>query len=82
MDDKLLRIENKIDKLDQRLDNIDLTLARQNVSLEDHIKRTNMLEEEIKPIKALTYQIIGVGKFIGLLSLLCGIIAFVVKVVK
>lgn len=50
MEKALERIENKIDKLDGRIDNIDVTLGKQHVSLEIHIKRTNILEEEVRKI--------------------------------
>jgi hypothetical protein len=51
MDDKKLdRIETKIDKLDSRLDSVDVTLAKQHESLKDHIRRTELLEQEIKPV--------------------------------
>ena len=48
-----------LERLDQRLDNVDITLARLTVSVEEHVKRTNLLEkqiektnDEIKPIQA------------------------------
>lgn len=51
------RIEDKIDKLDSRVDNIDVSLAKISItldkntdSLNEHIKRTNLLEEYIKAI--------------------------------
>jgi len=40
----LHRIEYKVDKLDTRLDSVDVTLARQEVHLEEHIRRTRLLE--------------------------------------
>lgn len=55
-DDRIYKI---LDKMDQRLDNVDVTLAKQSVVLEEHVKRTNLLEskiadleaDELKPIK-------------------------------
>jgi len=40
-------IADKLDKLDERLDSIDITLAKQNVSLEHHIKRTEINEKAL-----------------------------------
>lgn len=40
-----------LEKVDNRIDNIDITLMKQNIVLDDHIRRTEILENEIKPIK-------------------------------
>lgn len=45
------RILSLLEKIDARLDNIDITMLKNTISLEEHIKRTNLLEEEFKPIK-------------------------------
>jgi hypothetical protein len=62
------KLEQKIDKLDERLDQIQVILAKQHESIEHHIKRTDLLESEVKPIKILVYQIMGVAKFLALLA--------------
>lgn len=49
MDDlKYDRLETKIDKLDDRLDNINLILVKNTDLLDIHIKRTDALEEYVK----------------------------------
>ena len=50
-DKRLERIEVKIDKLSDHLGSIDSTLSAQHVSLKDHIRRTEILEENIVPIR-------------------------------
>lgn len=40
----LEKIDVKLDKLDVRVDHIDITLAKQEISLDDHIRRTELLE--------------------------------------
>lgn len=40
------------DKIHETLGEIKVTLAVNTASLQEHIKRTNILEDEIKPIKA------------------------------
>lgn len=50
-DDKLIRIENKIDRLDEKLGTVNVILASQHESLKDHIRRTEILEEAIIPLK-------------------------------
>ena len=49
MDNK--RLEDKIDKLDGRLDKIDIKQAEMNQDLKYHIKRTDLIEAELRPIK-------------------------------
>ena len=64
------RIEGKIDKISEDLTEIKITLATNTASLVEHIRRTNLLEDEIKPIKKHVVQVQGVLRFIGLVSLL------------
>lgn len=45
-------IVEKLDKIDNKQDSQALILERNTVTLEDHVRRTNLLEEELKPIKA------------------------------
>lgn len=78
-DYKYDKLDAKLDKLDSRLDSIDITLARQCDSLEMHIKRTDLLEEEVKPLRKFMLQILGVGKFLALVSLILTIIATICR---
>lgn len=83
MDKELLaRIESKVDKLDSRLDGIDVTLAGQHVQLAEHIRRTAILEEDIKPVKTHVARIGGVLAFIGLLATGTGLVAGIIEIVK
>lgn len=50
---------------------INVTLAVQAEQLKEHIKRTNLLEEEMKPVRA------HVGRVNGLILLLGGIFALI-----
>ena len=57
-DDKLERIEIKLDSHSEKLERIAITLERNTVSLEEHMKRTalneeqvNILREELKPVE-------------------------------
>jgi hypothetical protein len=40
-----------MEHLDTRLDSIDITMTRNTLSLEEHVKRTNLLEERMKPVE-------------------------------
>lgn len=75
MDQKRLeRIEDKIDKVEGHLSSIDVTLAAQHVSLKEHIRRTEILESDVAPIKTHVNRVEGVIKFIALVATVIGII--------
>lgn len=57
---ELNRIIDKLDKLDERLDAVDTTLVRNTASLEEHVRRTNLLEQDMRPIKAHV-QLVNTG---------------------
>ena len=73
MDEKFQRLENKLDTLGDKLSDIDKTLVRNTVSLEDHVRRTNLLEEKLAPVEKHVAMIQGVAKFIALLAALLAI---------
>lgn len=49
----LTRIDGKLDKLDDRMDNQGNILSKQQVSLDEHVKRTNLLEQKLEEDKKL-----------------------------
>lgn len=49
-EEQLNKIESKLDKMDDKLNVIDVMVARQQVILEEHVKRTNMLEDVVKTV--------------------------------
>lgn len=81
MDDKKLnRIEEKLDDTNDHLASIDVTLAAQHVSLKEHIRRTTILEQEIRPIKKHVDMMNGALKLIGVLALIAGIIETIISI--
>lgn len=65
--------------LDKRVDSIDITLARQEVSLAEHIRRTNILEEKLEPVEKHVTMLNGVMKFLGISALIAGIYSSIKK---
>lgn len=51
MEKILERIEAKVDRLDARADKQDMTLVRNTVTLEEHVRRTNLLEKNHERIE-------------------------------
>ena len=90
MNNYIDRILDKLDKLDDKVNEIDKTLVRNTDSLEFHILRTNLLEEHLKrqdeKIKPLIQHVdrvnfvLSVGKYIGVGTVISGII-YVVKMI-
>lgn len=61
---------SKIDNILDRLNSIDTTLAAQHESLKDHMRRTELLENEVKPLQKHVSMVEGALKFLGVLSVL------------
>jgi archaellum component FlaC len=71
-DERIIRIEDKIDKVVEHIGSIDSTLAAQHVSLKEHMRRTELLEQEIEPIKAHVDMVSGAVKLILFTAAICG----------
>lgn len=75
MEDKRLnRIEEKLDTITDRLASIDVTLAKQSVILDEHVKRSNLLEAKLTPVERHVSMVSGAIKLIVLGSAIAGII--------
>lgn len=89
-DDILKSIQYKVDKIADDIVDIKVTQGMQQVSLDEHIKRSDMLEElyrdikekELEPVKKEIYQIKGIYKFIGILGVLASITTIILKLLK
>lgn len=64
IEDRLIRIETKIDRVVEHIGSLDVTSAAQHVSLDEHIRRTEILEVKVAPIKKVFDSIIVIGKFL------------------
>ena len=63
------QLEAKIDKVIDAQSEMNGTLKAQAVVLEEHVKRTNLLEAEIKPIKTHVDMVHGALKLIAAIGL-------------
>lgn len=77
-----MTMNEKLDKISDKLSKIDVTLAAQHVTLLEHTKRSTMLEEDLKPIKKHVAMVEGALKLLGLLGLLASIFEAVHMVFK
>lgn len=78
---KMDKIEDKVDKIAINTARQDVTLQNQHLSLEEHIRRTNALEEVVKKLVKHTNWVEGVFKALGLIALVSGIVASLIKIV-
>ncbi len=77
MDDKRLeRIERKLDDSNDHLASIDVTLAMQSSQLKEHIRRTALLEIELKPIRSHVAMVNAGAKIITLIATILAIYNF------
>jgi hypothetical protein len=72
--DEIKRLASVVDRLDTRLDSIDLTLARNTASLEEHVRRTNTLEQIILETKKEIAPIQDHVKFMRTLAYVGGLL--------
>jgi len=52
-DSHLSDVKGTLNRMDERLDKIDVTSAAQGATLEEHVRRTNLLEEKIEVDKKI-----------------------------
>ena len=64
MDDH--RLEDKLDLISDRIQSIDVTLAKQHVILDEHIRRTGLLEKRVEPVEKNMVMFQGFLKFLGM----------------
>jgi hypothetical protein len=70
------RVDEKLDRILEKISSIDVTLIKQHASLAEHIRRTEILEEKIKPIEVHMTELKGIVKLLKLI----GIFATIVEV--
>ena len=69
-----MKMGEKLDRIIEVQGHQAETLARLTVSVEDHVRRTTLLEESIKPVQKHISMVEGAMKFVGLLALIATII--------
>ena len=77
---ELEKIDRKLEKIDERIDNIDKHLAVYNSQLRYHIKRTDMIEKDIEPLKVHLNKTHGILTFIGVIATVITVVATIVSI--
>lgn len=87
MDDK--KILDKLDKIEDRLDGIDITLAKQEINLAEHMRRSDSiesyvqhLEDKFVPVEKHVIMVNGIVKFIGIISIIGTIVLTLLQIFR
>lgn len=78
-DRRLERIEAKQDDTNEHLSSIDKTLSSQAAILGEHIRRTELLENEFRPVRKFTYMVQGALALVLGLGAVWAIVEYVIK---
>lgn len=80
------KLEEKLEKIDERLSSIGITLVKQEVNLREHMRRTQLNEQAIEkitdnlvPINKHVSHVEGAFKVLGMIATAAGVIAGVIK---
>lgn len=87
------RIFDKLEKIEERLTNVDITLVKQEGNLAEHMRRSlaneraiEILEQEfkteLKPISSHVALVNGTLKALGIISILLGIVTGLLKIIS
>lgn len=68
---QLERIETKLDKVSEDITDIKITMTRNTASLEEHVRRTNILEKKVAPMWKTYITLAGI---VGLTFIVAAII--------
>jgi len=66
------KIYNKVEKLVEQLNDLNITVAKQEINLKDHMRRSDLLEEEVKLLDNRITPIEDHVKFVGSVTKVCG----------
>lgn len=68
------RVADKLDAILEKITQITVSIAKIEVDVAHHIKRTDLLEKQVEPMKKHADELSGVVKFFKILALVIGVI--------
>jgi len=78
----LHEMSKALERLDKSVDGINITIAKQEVHLAEHIRRTSLLEEEMKPIRDHVNRVNALILLLGGILALLGAVKAVIEIVQ
>lgn len=89
MSDPIAKLEATLGKIMESLHSIDRTVAKQEVHLAEHMRRTEVAEaniqlihDELKPIKQHVSRVDGIVRFVGYIAILAGVTAAITDILR
>lgn len=79
---KIDTIEKKIDKTVEHIGEINITLAKQHVSLDAHMRRSDLLEKQVALAEKKVYTMDGTFKMMMSLGICIGVLTALIKYFK
>lgn len=70
---EVIEMKKALESVSKTLIKIDKTLLLQQQQLAEHMRRTDLLEKELKPVTKFQQQFIGAGKLLGILAVIATI---------
>lgn len=81
------RIEEKLDKIADKLEVLNVISAKQEVNINEHIRRTDLAEknieylrEELRPVQKHVFRVEGITKLVGLLGIMTTIVVSILEI--
>ena len=68
------RIPAKLDEIIDKLGKVNVSIAKIEVDVAHHIHRTDLLEEQVAPMKKHSDELAGVIKFLKLLGIIVALV--------
>lgn len=72
--------DEKLDKIAEHISEINITLAAQKVTLDEHVRRSTALEAIVIPLQGEANMIKGALALIGILATIAGIAVALVSI--
>lgn len=69
----MTRIEDKLEKIEGHIGTQAVTLERLTVSVEEHVRRTNLLESKVEPLEKHVSMMNGALRLISILGVVAAI---------
>ena len=80
LEEKIDKVDDKVDKLNEKLASIDKTLAINTESLVEHMRRTNLIEAELKPVSKHVTLMESAFKVVGVIGSILVFFAGIIKI--
>lgn len=74
------RVYKKLEKIEEKIQEINITLVRNTDSLEYHIMRTDLIESDLKPIKNHVNLVNAGLKIVGLVVLIASFLEVIFNI--